>query len=69
MHRPVVLDINTDCILLITHLFAPIPLGSVVVQQTEVLLISAASVNLHFSCDILYKTKKTRSVKMPKPGV
>ena len=27
------------------------------------------SVNLHFSCGILYKTKETGSVKMPKPGV
>ena len=39
VHGPLVLDINTDCILLIPYSFAPIPLCSVVVHQTEVLLI------------------------------
>ena len=37
MHGPVVLDINTGCILLVPHLFVPIPLGSVVVQSNKIL--------------------------------
>jgi hypothetical protein len=41
MHGPLVLGINTGCILLIPYLFVPIPLCSVIVRQTEVLLISA----------------------------
>jgi hypothetical protein len=39
MHGPLVL--NTGCILLVPHSFAPIPPCSVIVCQTEVLLILA----------------------------